>query len=221
MIRLLNFAILVSLFHPLFVLGNNKRTQNIVGDYQFNSNNWLASVRVILNNDGTFLYYSGGDLVTYNSSGRWMLKGDTIVLNSDLLKNAIPIRVIESHIDSNENYINWSFISNNKGEPLNATIVLNCDTSNICEPFMYTNCNQNIGSIDSFYILYDNNIKSDIYYIKNKNCNKIDIVTLIDHTLWQYQFLEDEKFIFKNNKLFRVSKSSKNGYDIVLEKQLE
>lgn len=194
------------------------KKKDIVGEYQFNSDSWIANVRLILKADGTFFYNSGGDLMTYNSNGNWTIKEDTIVLNSNLRKNEIPIKVVESRIDTNENFIHWSLVKNTKGDALTATIALNCDSNNTCEPLMYTNCKSDIGTIDSFYILFDNS-KSVTYYIKNKKSNKIDITTLIDHTLWQYQFLVNEQFIMKNKKLYRVSQSSQNGYDIILSKQ--
>jgi hypothetical protein len=191
-----------------FAQKRSKIEQAIIGNYQYLSSDKLSGQSLELGSDHTFKFYSGGDLSTYHSDGKWILKKDTLILVSTIQKDDIPVQVKEEVIDSIKDYIVFNWVNNADNDAMIATLSFNGDTSSICDPLIDYNCKMKIGSVDSILLKLGNNAVSKWYKVRNRNLNKIKITVPVHDVLAKYLFLEGERFLFRNGNLYPV----KNAY---------
>jgi hypothetical protein len=203
--------------------GKFKKVNSIIGKYRYLSQDKLSGITLTLNPNGTFDYDIGGDLVTYHSKGKWKKSKDTLILNSSLVKENIPLSITEEVVDSIQDYVHFNWINNLDNDAINATLSFNGDTLSQCEPFTGTNCQPKVGSIDSILVWFSNGAKSRWFQVKNRRANKISVTVSVHDVLERYIYLKNEKYLCRNGILLYLTNdvTINNQAKIVLSKVYE
>lgn len=174
----------------------------IWGTYRYLSSDSLSGMSLSINYDHTYKYYVGGDLFTNHSDGTWVLKRDTLILNSTLSKGNIPIHVVEDVIDSIKNHIAIDWIGNADNDALIATLLFNGDSVKYCDPLIGFNCEVKVGSLDSIKLMLGDYAVSKWYKIRDRKTNRLKVIVPVHDLLAKYLFIENQKYLYRNGKLY-------------------
>jgi hypothetical protein len=204
-----------------------KTLSRVIGKYNYVAADSLSGIRLELNKDGNFLYSAGGDLQTMYTSGKWSFNRDTLIINSSIDKKNIPIVVREEIVDSIKTNIRVELVRNLNGESMDdAVFRFNSDTTKECIPFLESGCDIKIGSIDNLRIELNNDVSSKWIRIKNKKTNLLKVTVGIRDTLGSYLFLVNQKYLYKNGKLYplpitQITELNRSGEQIKREIALQ
>jgi hypothetical protein len=146
--------------------------------------------------DHTYLYSSGTDLHTDSSSGKWQFNKDTILLNSSIQKNDLPISIEEVISKNSESLIFIPILKNfSKDLVKDAIIYVNEDTAKYCMPVFKNDCKFVKGSVNKIRIVLSNNISSKWYSLNDSNCDTLKITVNTKNYLDNYIFMKNLKFV--------------------------
>lgn len=213
------------LFSSCFCLQAQNMSSKICGSYYYTAADSLSGVRLSVNKNGTFSYTAGGDIQSANSYGKWIMKKDTLVLNSSIDRNAIPITVEEIMVDSLSGRVILNLQNVLDGDIIGGIIRLNGDTTKECIPLFLTGCSHDVGTIKNFRVDFINGTYSRWYDLKNLKANLIKITSDVRDI--EAMQIVNQKYLYRNGKLFptpsvRVTELNKDGNlvkrEIVLDK---
>lgn len=223
---------LITFLFASFLLGScfysrgQIKVAKIYGSYCYSGTDSLSGITLDLNKNGTFFYTAGGDIESMHSSGRWILRKDTLVLNSLIDRNAIPISVKELMVDTLKDRMVISLQNSVDGEIVEAIIRLNSDTTTECIPLFGTGCDHKLGVIKNFRVDFNNGTYSKWYEVKNKMANLIEIIVNIKQVTAMP--IVNQRYLYRNDKLYNtppieVTELDRDGSlvkrEIILEKR--
>ncbi|WP_118977022.1 hypothetical protein [Taibaiella koreensis] len=209
----------------LFISFNNYAQINdiekVSGEYLVTDSTFDAGAhsRLSLFKNGQYKYETGTHLQIYHSYGVWKLKGDTVILNSSIDEENIPIMIKESKIDSLNESIVIALVKNLDGDIMDASFKFNSDTTLVCDPLLQDGCLRKAGSIRNIKISFSSRASTKWYKIKNRKANLIEVIANVHDVLSLYLFFRNEQFFLKNGNLFYLLKDkTKNEKGIILKK---
>lgn len=224
--------VLITFLFACFLLGGcfysrgQTKVARIWGSYYYSATDSLSGIKLDLNKNGTFFYTAGGDIESMHSLGKWILRKDTLVLNSSIDRNAIPISVKEQKADTLKDRMVISLQNSIDGEVVEAIIRLNSDTTTECIPLFGTGCDHKLGAIKNFRVDFNNGTYSKWYEVKNKMANLIKIIVNIKEITAMP--IVNQRYLYRNGKLYNtppieVTELDRDGNlvkrEIILEKQ--
>lgn len=179
-----------------------KNGVRIYGNYSYLSAGKLSGMTLEIKPDHTFNYWTGGCIETYHANGKWTLEHDTLRLFSALLQDDIPVRIEEQVVDSIKGNITFSLIQNLDHEVMGAFLYFNGDTVSAYDPQLIMDFEMKTGSVDSIQVRFMNGAKSAWYKLRNKSANRLRVTVLVHDLLVYYLCLRDEKYLYKNDRLY-------------------
>ena len=188
---------------------------HVEGIYRYLDKDSIAGIRLELNRDGTFKYLSGGDLQSVHSSGTWKLKGDTVIINSAIDAENIPVTIKEKRIDSLKNRLTFAPIKNLDGEIVDALLYFNKDTASLCDPVMENGCIKKVGSVKSVKIEFTNEASTKWYKLKSKKANLIEVTANVHDFLALYLYFKNEQYLLKDGTLQYIPKDNTSKGEVL------
>ena len=194
------FLILLVLYANCTFAQNQFKWSALVGTYQFYNDDTTLRYFIKLDSNKIYDFSIANDLIENESTGKWELFGDTLVLTSKYQIDNIGITVTEN--TGLGNGVEFDGITNIKGQLLPALIYINGDTSKLCDP-LAGDCKFARGSIRSFNIVYGKTT-SATYWVKNQEASKFSLMLDVDSYLDTYLFMKQRKFLVRNNSIYSL-----------------
>ena len=190
-------------FYFTHFLSNDK----IPGEYFFYNKDSTIFKHLMLNENCSYYYENGNDLLVEKSSGKWNKIGDTVFLNSYIQEDTIDVIIDELIIkDCNQLEFNLKNYSNKNN--LQTAIVLFGDS------IQYINVTSNnirvrFDKLKSFQIILSNTIKSKKYFLKNERANNF-IIDIPNVDLYNnYLFMKNKKNLFQKGNLYPLNNDNR------------
>lgn len=218
----ISFLLLFSI--PLLSCAQLKsnKVADISGKYNYVATDSLSGMTLNINKDGSFSYSVETDVSTMHTSGRWSLIKDTLIINSSIDQKNIPISIKEEAVDSIGTNVRIELPYNLDGEAMDdAAFNFNNDTTQACIPFWNPSCNIKIGSIHSLRLELSNGVSSKWITLKNKKANHLMVTVNIHGTLGSYLFLTNEKYLYRDGKLYPLPIIEVTEYDMRSGKEVK
>lgn len=188
---------------------NNRMSSNTNQDtleqkYVYYSEDSLGIISLDLGTNGSFEYHMSTDLWHKHSNGKWTIKHDTIVLNSGLQKNHLPVKIKRYRKSDLTGQIHFGWVVNQRGDILkDAQIFFNNNGGVYCMPTL-EDCRVPIDSISTLKVMFSENVSSDWIAIKAKQNDSISLIVLADDYLSNYLFFEDDKYVIAGDTLYHL-----------------
>lgn len=211
--------IIIASFFSSLTNAQTVSKEKIIGEYKYSDSTFNAGMHSYLTllKSGVYKYESGTHLQVYHSQGTWKLKGDTLILNSFINAQNIPITLRAKKVDSIKDEIVFGLVKNLDGEIMNASLFFDNDTTKSCDPLMEKGCTRKVSSsIKSFKVQFNGNASTKWYKLKRGKANLIEITANVHDVLALYLFFENEKYVLRNGSLRYILKD-----DMVNEKAEE
>lgn len=191
----------------------------ITGEYIYTDSAFNTGLHSRLNlfENGSYKYETGTHMQVYHSDGTWKLKGDTVVLNSSIDAENIPISIKEKQVDSLKDHLTFDLVKNLDGEIMGAVLQFNKDTSVSCDPLIENGCVKKVGEVNSVKVQLTTEASSKWFPLKNKKANWIEVTAEVHDLLGLYLFTKNDKYLFKDGALHYIvnSKTSEDKGEVL------
>lgn len=195
-------------------------SDSVYAEYRFISPYKNGFESIVLKKDKTYNYVLENHIQHFSSAGKWEIRKDTLVLNSAVQKNDLPIIVKEDSIYNNAEYLQIDWVKNLQGDVMHdATIFINGDTSKSCMPVFENSCKIKKGDLKSLQIQLSNNVTSQSYTLKSTNTNHLTITVYLNYSLGMYIFFSNDKFIISGKKLYPTEQKLTDKTKVVRSKR--
>ena len=216
MVKLKNMKLILILSYIVFLFSstacnvnkagfeNQAIKDSIVGIYNFVNEAQSESILLELHKNKTYAFSVHGDHYDYYSKGTWEKKGRTIVVNSNVQKEEIPVTITQGYTKSSSPYIQIDDIKNSTGFLFkDIEVLINNDTSKSCLANVGSNCKIKKQDLKSIQIRLIGNTTSAWHPIElAENNNTIKMVVDIDFIPEFYMFFKNKKFIKRGRNLY-------------------
>lgn len=167
--------------------------------YEYDCKGSSCSVKLVLFKDHTFKYSLNSFTRNVFSSGRWVMRKDTLSLKSFIQSDDVPVKLMYSNDTSGMvNGFRISVVQNAKGEYMTDGFVhINSDSVR-CLPMM-GNCLGEYNQIDSVKVVFENGLSSRWIRVVRKDYQQIIPVAQVDFLISGYTALDRQ---------YKISKSS-------------
>ncbi len=181
--------------HKIILSGEDSLTGALY-KYEWRDTISVAFDGVIMYKSGAFYYYEGSGGHSAFSRGQWTQDGEYIILNSDFMKDRIPISLRYLGNDDTARKIyrtKFQVPVNSKGERFpDSRIYINSD-STYCFPYFDT-CIGQIVSIDSIKVDFGNGYKTGWVHLRPKGFYKLQIIANVDFLFESYVPMNNRRY---------------------------
>ena len=182
-------------------LTTEDKSNKIIGKYEYNAKGHYGIIKLSLFSNGVFRY----ELALFNkdvfSEGKWIQKKDTLILNSTITNNHIPIKLIYSNDSSNLiDGFKIAIVRNLKGDYLRDGMVNINNDSIKCVPEGGF-CTVKYETIDSLKIVFENGLYSNWIKVTGKKYASIIPIVQTKFLIASYEPLDNRKYLFLKSRL--------------------
>ena len=198
----------ILIFSCYFLLGLQVKAQDLVmrkltakdkinkvhSAYEYNATDHYTVIKLCLYENGTFYYTLKGFNQDIFSKGKWVQKGNTLVLTNSIRNGDIPIKLSYSK-DSSVliNGFKVGIVKNLKGEEMpDGLVAINSDSVK-CAP-SYGICDYGYSSIDSIKVIFENGLSSEWIKVSNKDYVQIIPVVQTNFLISSYMPFDSRKY---------------------------
>jgi len=176
---------------------------SVFASYQYRSPDGLAGTFIKLKYDKSFSYFTGTDIQQSFSSGKWEIIKDTLILNSFIKKDDIPIAMREMRVAPKDSLVvDW--VKDLNGDIVkDATVFFNGDSVLSCMP-VFDECKVKAGSVKKIKLAFSNNCTTKWYGLKDIASNRIEPILNIDFPLNKYVFLTNRKYLIRKSGIYEL-----------------
>jgi hypothetical protein len=189
------------------LIGRSQVNDSLFAVFNYLTPDGYGWIRIELMVNKTFVYTRGACMDHFFSNGHWKIKKDTLILNSDMQKNNIPVMIRESKAETRDSlYIGLA--TDLSGYLVKDAGFFYNDSIKSCMP-AFDECRFYKGTVKRIKATFSNGLSSDWYTIKDPSTTYIEPVLNLNFALDRYFFLTNNKYLVQGKGLYPLYETIK------------